>query len=261
MKVALIAPIDMLDLVADYNTHYHLVLPDQMMRSKVYRDFYREIDGYKILDNGAAEGTVFDHTELHTLASDIGADEIVVPDSLGDFHRTVEYARSFKPWARIGATYKYVGVLQGQNPSEVLGCLNYFELEPWVSSVMIPRCTNRIIHKAFREEFLQAMQFNRDQTDKPYRFDQYHCLGASEWVREVASLSDKPIVRGIDTSLPFSMGLARKSMTAGDDYVGRQRNFFDIQVNRASLEWGVISDNVKRYLDWANCDYGASASG
>ncbi len=254
MKIALIAPIDCLDLVAEFNTMYHLVLPDIYMLSPVYRNFYREIDGYKILDNGAAEGTIFDHSELHHIASDLGADEIVIPDHIGDFYRTVESARSFKNWARP-EQYIYAGVLQGQTASEVMACMNFYDGEEWINRIHVPRYLNRMIFKAFRQEFLSAMYMNSRTAARPYRFKDYHCLGASEWIRESAALSENSIIRGMDTSLPFSMGLENKSMSFGHDYVGRQRDYFNITVPRSSSAWGVINDNIRTYLEWAQCLY------
>jgi hypothetical protein len=255
--IALIAPIDLLDVVFKYNTGYHLVLPQIMEESEAYSDFYSEIDGFKIVDNGAAEGNTIYYQDLHAAAEHIGADEIVVPDVMGSCTDTMIEVKRFEKWA-LPDQFNYAGVVQGDNMAEVMKCLTFYDHLPWISNVHIPRILNRLIHKTFRMTFLDAL-VEATGSKFAYRFDKMHCLGASEWVREAAALAEIPNIRGMDTSLPFNMGMAGRSLD--QEYIGRRDNYFYNQVNRTGLPYRMVEENVRRYLDWAGCPYKETPGG
>ena len=244
MKIALITPIDLLDLAA--LSDYHLLLP-QLFLNKRYREFYDDVPGFKILDNGANEDFVTDFRELQDIAHAWSVDEIVVPDILGDCNATIDLARSFEKYAQPN-DFRYVGVAQGRTLSEVVKCITYFEHNEWVSTLALPRVLNTI-HKTQRFNLIEPIA-------KEYRFDAIHCLGASSWIREVVAIDALGIVRGMDTSLPVVLGLDGRSL-ADDQYIKRQSGYFDRVVERGSYTWKVIYDNVTRYFEWA----GAQAPG
>lgn len=261
MKVALILPFDALDLVSQYDTGYHLILPHLYWGNETYNRVYREIGGFKILDNGAAEGVEVYHVDLHDVATSCSADEIVVPDTLGDCDDTIRKVRAFERWARPDQ-FQYAGVVQGRTMAEIVKCLNFYDGEEWITSVHIPRIVNRTIHRTFRFTFLEAL-FGQTGSKYQYRFDNIHCLGASEWIREAAALASVPIIRGMDTSLLASMAIAQRSIGTSDaEYAQRQPNFFETPIRRESTTWKLLCGNIERYLDWAGCDYtGEEASG
>lgn len=238
MKVALITPIDLLDMAA--LSDYHLLLP-HLFDDETYRRFYTSAEGFKILDNGAAEGYSADHHELHDLGFAWGCDEIVVPDALLDCEATIAMARSFEPHARVG-TFRYVGVAQGRTLAEVIKCITFFEHCPWITTLALPRGLNKI-HKTQRFSLIEPVM-------KEFKFEALHCLGASSWVREVVALDSTGVVRGMDTSLPVVLGLDGVSVR-DDQYHDRQPDFFNQVVERGSFIWKTIYDNVTTYLDWA----------
>lgn len=254
MKVALILPYDALSLLSLYDTGYQLVLPHLCWEKQEYFETYRDLGGFKIMDNGAAEGVEVYHVDLHDVAISVGADEIVVPDVLGDCDGTIAKVRSFERWARPDQ-FQYAGVVQGSNMAEIVKCLNFYDGEEWISNVHIPRILNRVIHRTFRFTFLEAL-FGQTGSRYQYRFDHIHCLGASEWIRECSALASVPIVRGMDTSLLASMAIARRPIDMPDaEYVQRQPDFFNAKINRSSVIWKVLCGNIERYLNWAGCDY------
>ena len=236
MKVALITPFDLLDLAA--LSDYHLLLP-QHFPNETYRRFYGDVKGFKILDNGAAEGYAADYVELHDLGQQWGVNEIVVPDALQDCNRTIELARRFEPHVR--SEFGYVGVAQGQTLAEVIKCITYFSFADWITTLALPRSLNQI-HWSQRFTILEPLV-------KEYKFDAIHCLGGSGWIREIVALQGSGLVRGMDTSLPVVLGLASKTLM-DDEYVSRQPNYFDVKVERNSYLWEVIYDNVRTYLEW-----------
>jgi hypothetical protein len=242
VKLALITPIDLLDFAA--LSDYHLVLP-QLFDNERYRRFYTDAKGFKILDNGAAEGYTADGRELHDVALAIGAAEIVVPDCMGDCAETIRLARAFEPYVQSG--YNYVGVAQGRTIAEVVKCITFFEHTPWITTLALPRILNSI-HKTTRFNLIEPIL-------KEFKFHALHCLGASAWVREVLAIADLDVTaRGMDTSLPVVMGLAGRSLQ--DGYIARGPQYFDQRVERNSLTWKVIENNVITYFGWAGVDIG-----
>jgi len=240
VKAAIITPIDLLDLAA--LSDYHLILP-QLYSNDTYRRFYDDVGGFKILDNGAAEGHRADYVELHDIGIQCGVDEIVVPDSLCDCNRTIELAREFEPHVR--SEFRYVGVAQGSTIAEILKCITYYSFTGWVTTLALPRVINNI-HWSQRLSLIEPIV-------KEFQFDAIHCLGGSAWVREVVALQGTGHVRGMDTSMPVVLGLASKSLV-DEGYVQRQPNYFDVQVERNSYVWELIYDNVRTYLQWAGVD-------
>lgn len=253
MKVALIPPTDCIEIVERFNTGYHLVLPQMFINDAVYRLFYKDVDGFKILDNGVAEGVSIYHMDLHDVASTLQADEIVVPDVMGDCGETIESARRFEHWARPDQ-YDYVGVLQGQNMAEVMKCLTFFSNCNWIKNIAVPRILNVLIDKTFRYTFLNALvEHDLNDPERAYGFNSIHCLGYSSWEREVVALETLPNVRGVDTSFPFVMALADRPIRS--EYKARAPHYFQAIVDRRSTQWELMNDNVRFFLDWAGCDY------
>lgn len=219
-----------------------------LFRSKKYLSFYQtrsEFDDFIILDNGAAEGFTYGAKHLFTLAEEVGASEIIIPDIMGDANDTLALAQSFARYAQ--PEYQYMFVLQGKTPEEVMFCLRALDngnMFVYVTTIGIPRHLFKI-NKYFRQtltDFMIKEHFN----DK----FEIHFLGANEWMGEVFSLAD--IVkgldgfRGIDTSLPIYMGLENLNINI-DDYIERPTNFF----TRSDDSPGMIEANIETYLTWA----------
>lgn len=232
-------------------TNYHLVLP-HLLQQKVYRDFYisRGQEGhhgakdYVILDNGIAEGMEIGAKHLMTLAEDLRPHEIVVPDTMGDSKDTLAKAQGFARYAE--PDYKYMFVLQGSSPQEVMQCLYTIDNSPWavyITTLGIPRHLGDI-HKWFRisllEQLLQLEFHNRYEI---------HFLGSTKWSREVVILSEMAYghenIRGIDTSYPVYI---EQDIRAAE-WMPRPRDYF--HSSRSSAQQ---FENVHRYLDWAMYD-------
>jgi hypothetical protein len=225
-------------------TKYHLVLP-HLAHQKRYRHFYhsRRNDDYVILDNGAAEGVEFSPKQLHVIADELGAHEIVVPDTLAEAEDTMAKALAFSRYAQDG--YRYMAVLQGRDTQEILKCLRFYTESPqlqYITSIGIPRLLNNF-HRQTRvmmAEFIQERHMDFAV--------EFHALGASPWIKEVLLLSEFPCMRGIDTSLPVYMGLAGVSLK--EDYMIRPEGFFDIHDG----DLAQVKENIRVYLEWANYD-------
>jgi hypothetical protein len=133
-------------------------------------------------------------------------------------------------------------VAQGRTLADLVKCITFYEHLGWIHTLALPRLINAI-YKTQRLNLIEPIV-------KEYKFEAIHCLGASNWIREVVAIDGTGLVRGMDTSLPVVLGLAGLSVR-DDTYVARGTDFFDATVDRRSLNWRIIDDNVATYLDWA----------
>jgi hypothetical protein len=245
----------MLELGA--HTDYHLVLAhligtdDMFVEDSIYDKFYREVQGFKILDNGAAEGElVGDAGYLHQLARYIQADEIVVPDVIGDAHETAVSVLQFGHFVQPD-DFGYMAVLQGQNMSEIQRMLDLYESEEWITTIALPR----VLLKTFGDD-IRVNLARIIQGETRFKKENIHCLGAGSWMREIQMLTRLDLVRGMDTSLPINYGLASvalpdEGVEQPEQIVKRPSNYFGANVARNTDVWQIIKHNVDTYLSWA----------
>jgi len=246
VNVALICPPHLLKRYGT-KTKYHLVLP-HLFRSQKYLDFYqtKSDDEFIILDNGAAEGLEYGAKHLLTLADQIGAAEVVVPDTLKDGNDTLAKAQYFARYAK--SEHQYMFVLQGNTVEEVMFCLKALEhgnMFSYITTIGIPRHFHDI-GKNFRVQLTEYM-IEEHYNDKFY----IHFLGASSWMREAVLLAETvqglPNFRGIDTSMPIYMGLEGFKIADQFPWRSRPSNYF----TRSDDNKKLIEENIETYLDWA----------
>ncbi len=216
-----------------------------MLDNRTYLDFYRKIDGYKILDNGAAEGALIEDDELIDRAFAIEADEIVIPDVMQDTNETIARCRSFRMLRkRHQEQFRFTGVIQGKTSAELIKCFYFYEGEPNVNVLAVPRNINTREIPNARYAFITAIA---DETTRPI-----HCLGATSYnPLEPILLSSLKRVRSLDTCAPISTGYYAQSIK--DPSPGRQLNYFDLPAPDLIQEkW--IYDNIGTYFEWAGYD-------
>lgn len=219
------------------------MLPEPYLREPRYRNYYNEAYGFKILDNGEAEGMRMHPNELMKMATDLGADEVVVPDYLGDADKTIELALSFRKTMRKNPGFKFMAVAQGTKYVDYLKCLRSFADTESITTVGLPRNMCRTVgSKWARIAFIEMIV--KEKFDERFEF---HALGATPWMREAVCLSELP-VRSIDTSLPFVMALDKRSIQT-DEYIERQPDFFVREPNHYERE--LCLGNLATYRDWA----------
>ncbi len=245
MNVALICPPHLLEKYGR-TTKYHLILP-HLSRNQKYLGFHQSLsdDNFIILDNGAAEGLEYGVKHLLTIAEDVGATEVVIPDTIKDGNDTLAKAQYFARYAK--PEHQYMFVLQGNTVDEVMWCLKALDhgnMFSYVTTIGIPRHFYDIDPK-FRVQLTEYM-IEEHFNDKFY----IHFLGASPWMREIVLLAEMtrglPNFRGIDTSMPIYMGLEGHSIVM-NDWMPRPENFF----TRSDDNEMMIENNIMTYLDWA----------
>lgn len=199
------------------------------------------VGGYKILDNGAAEGYMTDPEELLNCAESIGAQEVVLPDVIGDAKATVE-AYNALPKYMWDRAQGYMAVIQGFTWDDWMYCLDAYENNDDILSIAFPRILNRD-NPYGRREALNSLY------DHLKHFPwEIHCLGASHPADEAKELSAMGFIRGIDTSLPVVYGLEQVSIEQGPHIV-RKDHFFEVDWIQAS-QMEVIDDNLRIYNEW-----------
>ncbi len=248
MKFAPILPIGMLE--KHQTEDLLLVLPHLLQTSTTYKEFHTKATNFKILDNGAAESRRVGISELLDLAGEIEADEVVLPDVIGDMEATVAVFKSLPTWV-WDTDQKYQAVLQGKNVDELRKCLDLYEPKVGViTTIAFPRALNRDNPYGRREAINELYEEVHE-----YGFE-IHCLGASHPADEAKELALMGCVRSIDTSLPAVFGLEKAELDSG--YINRQDYFFDdFGVSDEVME--VIDGNLATYRSWcANGRPGAS---
>ncbi len=241
MQLALIPPNSQAQMMKQ--TGLHLLLPETVQ--SLGWGFVRSLPGYRILDNGAAEGKTASLDELTALLMDGGCfDEVVAPDQLKDMEAAIQGAGSMAPLADAFPKLSVMGVAQGENMAQVFNCIKAFAWMPWIKVIGLPRVLNEQFGMTARLGLAQAMA-----ADEGMKHLQLHCLGASYWfAEEIRYLATLPNVRSMDSSLPFV--LAWHNLRLGDRVhvdIKRPTDYFSVtQYANALLHY-----NINQYMRWA----------
>jgi hypothetical protein len=191
-----------------------MILP-HLLALADYRNSWSVKQGWKILDNGANEGITTSPAALVTLGKSVNANELVIPDVMAECDLTLARVKDFfsDPVSRDWDN-GYMAVIQGKNRNEWIKCFEEYRNIGRITSLALPRLMARYADEDIRLRMAEELQ-SRDN-NLPI-----HCLGATPWVREVASLASQGIVRGLDTSLPYVLAKAGIDLRFTEDYVDR----------------------------------------
>lgn len=206
MQVASIVPIHYLPLIK--GKPYHLCLAHLALNYSDYRNFYKEEaqnGSYVILDNGAAEGETVEVQELLQLAIYLGAFEVILPDFIGDYEKTI--TESYRALHYIKSREDYKGkVMAVPQASSFKSWLTAAEeMLTWpIDTLGIPKFLTYAFGPCARllalHRLRSSLSFLRAQGKI-----QIHLLGCAYDPREVGTIKElSPIsVRGVDSSLPY----------------------------------------------------------
>lgn len=218
-------------------------LPEAFVRSTVKNE-------YTILDNGAAEGATVSWNQLAVLAEKYQVNEVVVPDRLGDCRFSISNAQEARvlgqPLRDRGV--KLMAVVQGRTLGEVMKCAYAYAGMDWIDVIALPRVLNATFMPTSRLELAKSFAKDPILCKKPI-----HCLGAFyPYPQEVLQLAQIPLVRSMDTSMPWVYGIRHKRLQ--DRFFDRRKlrrplNYFDYQLTQQQRE--VCEDNARTILRWA----------
>jgi hypothetical protein len=244
MKFAPIVPVAYLDLIAERD--YHLILPQLVREYPDYGTAYRKAEGFKILDNGEAEGQQGDPELLFNIANGVGVHEIVVPDTLEDIEATIEQCLVFADLAKRHPKYSYMGVIQGSNMGEITSCLIFFQSQTWINRVAFPRIWGPSIHRGLRAAMGESMAEEIQR-----HFQGVHCLGGNAFAREPVLLHSMPGINpitGIDTSMPAAAALAGIPLDKVIVAPARPEVFFEAEYDAEIHD--LMKYNIRVYDSW-----------
>lgn len=252
MEVALIPPASMV-WTAGNMTRYHMVIPEGMKEIE-YRNYYRNAIGYKMLDNGAAEGHQMGPEVLLDMARGMRVNEVVVPDVMFDGPKTIEKVAEFSYYAHgpLGLGFKYMAVCQGATPEHFDECMKFLLRMDWINTIAFPRCMQDIQRGGGWTARVAAITHWRDEILKAGK--EIHCLGSTRDLIEVKKLSEIAGVRGIDTCAPISEGLKlRHIYDHNGEYSGRVNPYFTqgFQTEITREQNATVVQNCNTYLEWA----------
>jgi hypothetical protein len=187
------------------------------LKSEEYHKFYASVGGHVILDNGAAEGDELAPDALQSLAEDIGANEVVAPDVIGNMEQTLMQLRDFMRTAN------------GRNVMAVLQCYTWAGFDYIFKTAVHLQCASVALPRVMCSALgplarLTAAELIHRESRIPI-----HALGSTMRMHEAQELADQGIVRGIDTSAPVALGLAGYSLRSG--YMTRQADYFYLEPN------------------------------
>lgn len=241
MRVAVIPPPQYVSLVPD---GYHLILPQHLRHEKYMKHYVDKATGFRILDNGAAEGETELPTRLMRYATKLQVDEVVIPDVLKRREQTLQLVNRFHTlFAQYLPGFYYAAVVQGETYEDAMDCAKELvETFDYITTISIPKHLVSVDPEAR----IKIARYISDGTDKDIHF-----LGAnSEWPQEVQELSKIPGVRGIDTSLPlYAASMGRSLRNENEIYgISRPKDYFDVSM----LDEDLALDNIEVYKEWAN---------
>jgi hypothetical protein len=242
---------------ATLKSDFHLVLAQ--IEDKSYKDTYTytniDEDSYVIVDNGAAEGSTVDDEQLLEAVRFYSADEVVIPDVMGDMKATIERKDKFLKSAEatdadhgIYNGVHFMGVVQGQTFDEVAECIDNFLDDERIDVIGVPRhllTTFKDSHARFH--VLMYMEKRKGWEQK------VHLLGTNNvWPSEILGIAQQfPWVRSCDSSLPYNytIGEARlDEATELREHIGRPDGYF---TRTWELDMDLLNDNIDTYLGWA----------
>jgi hypothetical protein len=204
-----VAPLGILQQLADagqLGTYQLLIAPIVLERPDAYKAFFAEHDDQFILmDNGVIElGYALSAVQLYKAVQLVGAQLVVMPDTIDDMKMTVKQVRfSLGEYRKLDQATDTMGVVQGLDFEECLSCANHL-VEAGVDWLGVPRGLTPNLGSRVR-----LVKTLGDTFRKPM-----HVLGFSEdLVDDVMSAIAHPLVQGMDAATPVWLSFPQKSET------------------------------------------------
>ncbi len=201
---------------------YRMLLAQWVLRSKPYAKYHERLrrtsKAFVILDNGAFEGADLSLEQLETAASRVRPDEIVLQDVRHDSKATLK--KSWECLQRLQDLRGLSSVLfvpHGRSLDEWSYCLDAW-IEVWNSQ---PRPVTLTIgvhgmrdqgQKVHAQPQMKASVMNLASATG-YPMHMLGCGDVQAFCQEELAVAHQLGVRGVDSSLPFAIGVRMKLLT------------------------------------------------
>lgn len=205
---------------------FALVLSQNIQKDPEQIEYWKNFKGYKVLDNGAFElgkpsGSI---GELLNLATEIGANELVLPDVFRDDSQTIictltalKVVNAYRG-ANLLSKMRVMAVPQGETLDAWLQCYKTFLAHPDIDVIAINRDSAKFF--GCRVALLKYLE-DRGLVKNT---KQYHLLGMQDDIKEIQIVAEQyPWVRSIDSCFPYILSkhlvenqdLVRESVLSG----------------------------------------------
>lgn len=230
IRIAFIPPIKFLPF-SHYGDIYMILAP--LCEYPQYTEFFQEVRGYKILDNGAYEledsGVGLPFEQVINIALKVNADEIILTDYVYNSNKTIEAVEKciniIKEQNLINK-FRLHAVPQGKSVDEWLTCFNSLMKIDEIDIIGLSKLSVPYVfygnnkHPGYivnsRREILNKIVHNKNYeiSSKGIRlkgrkkWKKIHLLGGGPWLAYELSIFQKySFIRSVDTSMPIWYGL------------------------------------------------------
>jgi hypothetical protein len=219
MKFAAIVPEDGRAVLTAAGHSYHMVLGHEIVESTELREFYRnrsDHGDFIIVDNGVAEGSDVPFIDVVRAANEIGADEIILPDVIGDSEASLSATLNPDNYSLVEPMRRVV-VPQAMSPQELVYAMTKLHKIDFATIAL-----NRGPKKECGARLWKLQELSRMNVLHKYHI---HLLGvAQNPALDLARLSFAvPFIRSVDSAAPFAYaqaGLDLEDLTAASPHVG-----------------------------------------
>ena len=201
MKLAIISTINNLNLYEKGDILYYLPHIDDINYIKFFKTHNKM---YKISDNSVWEDKQLNMAEFVLKSLFIDADEIVIPDIIGDMRRTITQKYVFMKWYYKDVKDKGMfvqAVIQGKTVKEIMYCYERFCRDKRIDVIGVPFALTPL--KLHKEKYINQM-LNRltiiDKLNKVYNKKPIHLLGLNH-PNELFDLRKYKFIRSNDSKL------------------------------------------------------------
>ena len=171
-----------------------------------YTEPMKSEKAYVILDNGAFEGETQSEQDILDAAQKLEADEIILPDVLGDPKATL--SASYKAYKKFGK-YRTMFVPHGQSPEEWKECV-----DAWVSKIKEAPAESKAGYHTIGISPLRYLeggyQYTKEMINHVVKLDMpIHLLGCADmsyFTLQLLPFLNEWGIRGMDTSYAFALG-------------------------------------------------------
>lgn len=228
----------------------HLVLAAWLRKVPTYIQFFRSAirtpDNWIILDNGAFEGEQASAFELNALANLIKANEVVLPDVLGDASSTLH--NSYEALKHIDLRRPVMFVPHGKDLAEWTKCLEAW-MGVWFSQDLGKKHALSIGLAGmypFRAE--AAIEAHQNWPNVPL-----HLLG----IQDVETFCKTELllcgfIRSVDTSLPFALAAKGELLTPAAKKVPLGPRAYERYATLTQWKQVLVSLNSKILAHWCS---------
>jgi len=196
--------------------NYHLLLAhDVYANPHAYASIFRRDveDLYIIMDNSLIElGYPAPMEQMREACKTVRADIVVLPDYLGELEMTLEASEKYAKQYNLNDIGPLMGVPQGKNYTEIMGCATELAGIENVQALGIPRHITEVgINGAHsRWGIVEALSNEHPDMD-------LHLLGFSDYTEDDFKCARHPSVMGIDSAAPVRLGLMGERADNGFD--------------------------------------------